>query len=141
MTSKKDSEILMNSILPLAKKMLKEHGEFHPYGGIMLVNGKIIDTGASNNEAFPAGSKLVTILESSFKERLKEGNIKAIGIITNVQVTPPGILEKTDAIQVSLEHCDGYFVNVFYPYHLQNGIEPIYGKIFATKRTPTVFCD
>jgi hypothetical protein len=40
-TPKDDVEKLMNALLPFAEKMLREHGEFYPYGGAMSADGKI----------------------------------------------------------------------------------------------------
>src|SRR5437899_25574 len=42
MNSKKDCEKLMNSVLPLAERMLRDYGEFHPYGGYMKPNGEVV---------------------------------------------------------------------------------------------------
>jgi hypothetical protein len=33
MNHKEDSESLLNAILPLAETMLKQYGEFYPFGG------------------------------------------------------------------------------------------------------------
>src|SRR5437588_13002928 len=38
MNGKKDCERLMNSVLPLAERMLRDYGDFHPYGGYMKPN-------------------------------------------------------------------------------------------------------
>ena len=46
MNSKQDSETLTNAILPLAERMLTEHGEFYPFGGYMKPDGAIVHVGA-----------------------------------------------------------------------------------------------
>lgn len=46
MNPKAEAEKLMNSAMPLAIKMLKEHGEFYPYGATLTIDGRIIDHGA-----------------------------------------------------------------------------------------------
>jgi hypothetical protein len=33
MNAKQESEKLMKAVLPLAEKMLRQYGEFYPYGG------------------------------------------------------------------------------------------------------------
>lgn len=34
MTPKQDCEVLMNELVPFARSMLAEHGEFFPFGAI-----------------------------------------------------------------------------------------------------------
>jgi hypothetical protein len=41
MNGKKECEKLLNALLPLAERMLKEYGEFYPYGGYMKPSGEI----------------------------------------------------------------------------------------------------
>jgi hypothetical protein len=40
-TPKEDAQELLDSVLPLAEQMLKEYGEFYPYGGSMASDGKL----------------------------------------------------------------------------------------------------
>jgi hypothetical protein len=41
-TPKAECETLMNAALPFAEKMLKEHGEFFPYGAALKATGKLL---------------------------------------------------------------------------------------------------
>lgn len=45
MTSKQEVEVLMNSAVVFAKKMLLEHGGFHPYGAYLTAGGAVVDVG------------------------------------------------------------------------------------------------
>jgi hypothetical protein len=56
-TSKRESEMLMNALLPLAEKMLKEYGEFYPYAGCMKLDGSIVDIGATDPDTDRPKSK------------------------------------------------------------------------------------
>ena len=38
---KDEATDLMNMMLPFAEKMLREHGEFYPYGGVMMPDGSM----------------------------------------------------------------------------------------------------
>ena len=64
---KEELDELMNDILPFAKKMLSEHGEFFPYGGAMTTQGEIIHVGASEGDEHPPSQKLLDILIESFE--------------------------------------------------------------------------
>ena len=39
MRAKRNSEKLVNAVLPLAEKMLIQYGEFYPFGGYMKPDG------------------------------------------------------------------------------------------------------
>jgi len=53
----------MNAILPLAEKMLREHGEFYPYGGYMQTSGEIVDVGAGEPDTdYPKSKDLIYVL-------------------------------------------------------------------------------
>lgn len=39
-------------------------------------------------------------------------------LVYDVRVIPPGQSEKTDAIQIDLDHIDGMSVTMFYPYKI-----------------------
>ena len=41
MTPKEECEQLLNAILPFAINQLNKHGEFYPFGAVMLNNGDI----------------------------------------------------------------------------------------------------
>src|SRR5437588_831558 len=62
-TPKEDCEKLMNSLLPFAEKMLREHGEFHPFGGAMKPDGDIVHHGAYTGQELPKGQELVDLLD------------------------------------------------------------------------------
>ena len=65
MTPKDESNKLMNSVTPFAKKMLAEYGEFRPFGGYLKTDGAIVDVAANTNDA-PA-SQAVVLLKSQFQ--------------------------------------------------------------------------
>jgi hypothetical protein len=48
-------------------------------------------------------------------------------------------LEKTDAIQIMLEHSEGEALNAFMPYEKQEQSEISYAPLFATPGEPRVF--
>lgn len=131
MTSKKECEMLMNELLPVAEKMLKQYGEFYPYGGYIELGGNIVHVGAKDSHSdHPKSRDLIRTLEDSFRELAIRGRCKAIAIVFDVTTTLPKSSAKSDAIQVSLEHKDGYSVQVFFPYEVSDG-QLIYKSSFA----------
>ena len=67
---KDDATELLNALLPLAEKLLKEHGEFFPYGGAMLPDGSITMVAASEGMEHPPSQKLIDLLVGSVDAQL-----------------------------------------------------------------------
>ncbi|WFB37506.1 hypothetical protein P3T73_07005 [Kiritimatiellota bacterium B12222] len=131
-TPKEECENLMNEILPFAEKMLREHGEFLPFGGKMITSGEVVHVGASDGREQPPSIDLIKLLRQGFANEAKESKLKATAIVYDVRITPPGMNKKMDAIQIDLNHRDGYSVSVIFPYILKDGqIE--YGDVFASR--------
>jgi hypothetical protein len=138
-SAKGDAELLLDSVLPLAKKMLAESGEFFPYGGALTREGKTVsvagDPGLGNR---PPSERVIDTLERGLKAGVRSGSYRAVAIVVDVRVLPAGAKKRTDAIEVRLEHAEGYCVNYYQPYQRsRDGVQ--FGEPFATQRTGTVF--
>src|SRR5262245_43843972 len=110
-----DLDALMSDLLPFAQRMLAEHGEFYPFGGSITTDGQHVSVGAKGESDMPPSKVLIDILISAFRGQVSEGHIRAAGICYDVRVVPPGQIDKTDAVQLSLER-EGEAVDVFVPY-------------------------
>lgn len=131
----------MNDILPLAQRMLRDYGEFYPYGGVIKSDGEIVHVGAKHPDTdHPKSKDLIDMLRSSFHEMARTGKCRAAAIVFDVRVKLPDSDNKTDAVQVSLDHVDGYSVDIFFPYRIINR-EVVYGKTFSLKGTHNIFGD
>ena len=121
----------MNALLPLAEKMLNQHGEFYPYGGYTKLDGTIVEVGATDPDTdHPKSKDLIYILRGSLQDLAGRNECKAVALVFNVTVRLPHSDRKSDAIQVSVEHSDGYSAEVFFPYQLvENHV--VYGEVFA----------
>jgi hypothetical protein len=135
---KDEATDLMNMLVPFAEKMLREHGEFYPYGGTMMSDGSMTMTGAYNGNEHPNSKDVIDMMVAAFKEEAHAGKYKATGIVYDVRTVPPGATEKTDAIAVRLDHRSGYSVVVMIPYRLAGG-EVIKGAVFAVKGDGAIF--
>lgn len=139
MSGKKDCEELMNALLPLAERMLRDHGEFYPYSGYMRPNGEIVLIGAQDTDTErPKSKDMIYVLRTSLAEMASRGKCKAIGIVLDVRVSTPGTGTKSDAIQLCLEHEDGYSAEVFVPYDFRAG-GVSYRAMFAQQGKNEIF--
>ena len=134
-----DLNALKDSLLPIAKQMLTEHGEFFPFGAFMKVNGEIVDCSAADENEHPPSKKLIDVLTDDFRRRAANKEIRAAGICCDVRVARPGETEKTDAVQFALEHENGEALDVFLPYDLDSSGEVVCGELFATYREKQFF--
>jgi hypothetical protein len=139
MNAKQEAERLMNAMLPLAEKMLRQHGEFYPYGGYIKPDGTIVEVGAAYPDTGrPKSNDLIYILRSSFREMASTNQCKAVAMVFDVAVTLPESDQKSDAIQVCVEHVEGYSAEVFFPYQIVSK-EIVYGKTFAQQGKSDIF--
>ena len=123
--------MLMNAVLPVAEKMLRQFGEFYPYGGCMRSDGTIVHIGAADSDTdHPKSKDLIYLLKTSLREMAKSNRCKAAAIVFDVAVVLPDSGLRGDAIKVCVEHADGYAVEVFFPYRLIDG-EIVYGETYA----------
>ena len=139
MNPKQESERLMNAAFPLAEKMLRDYGEFYPYGAYLRPDGEIVDVGARDPDTqYPKSKDLLYVLRSSFQEMAHTNRCKAVAIVFNIAVNLPESSGKSNAIQVCLDHIGGYSAEVLFPYQIVDG-EVAYGETFAQEGKHEIF--
>ncbi len=127
----KEVEGLVNVLLPIAQKSLATYGEFYPYAGCLTPEGEILQFGAQLKDVErPKSQPLIELLRKHIQAEVDAQRCKASAIIFDVSIVPPGATEKSDAIQVCLDHQDGYSVEVFFPYQINDGAV-VHGKPFS----------
>jgi hypothetical protein len=137
-TPKDEATDLMNMLLPFAEKMLREHGEFYPYGGAMLPDGSMKMLGATDGNEHPNSKDIIDLMVTAFREEARQRKYKATAIVYDVTTLPPGAAEKSDAIAVRLDHEGGYSVVVMIPYHVADG-QLVEGTLFTVKGDGSIF--
>ena len=137
-TPKSQCEDLLNAMLPFAKKMLSEHGEFYPFGASMKPTGEIVQAAVYDGREHPPSEAIIAILRESFRADAANGAIIASATVYDVRTIPPGATSKTDAVAVELDHRDNYSVVVLIPYTLSPGSVQ-FGRSFAQPGTYEIF--
>ena len=119
--------------------MLRENGEFYPYGGYMKPDGTIVEMGAADPDTeHPESKDLIYVLKSSLQELARRRGCKAVAIVFDVTVKLPNSDRKSDAIQVCVEHAEHYAAEVFFPYR-RTKKDVVYGETFAQQGKSEVF--
>lgn len=137
-TPKEQCEELLNAVLPFAEKMLREHGEFFPFGASMKPNGDIALVGAYEGSEQPPSQPLIDLLHQGFREDATKGAIRASATVYDVRVVPPGTSVKTDAVAIELDHRDNYSTVVYFPYTINAG-KVEFQDAFASKGAFAIF--
>lgn len=135
-------DALFNTLLPVAQRLLREYGEFLPFGSIMSSSGEIhLVGGKIEGDDYPTSQPLLDLLTEAFKKQAVKGELRAAGICYDVLTVPPGEDQKRDAICCGLEHYSGETVSVFVPYVKTTASDIQYGEAFAAKRAAQFFCE
>ena len=133
-----DCETLMNSVLPFAKQMLTNHGEFIPFGGAMRATGEFVSVAGYTGEETPRSTDVIRLMKDGFIEAARQGQYKATAVVYDMRVKLPSTGDKSDAIAVSLNHRDSYSVIVILPYKIDSG-KLMLGAAFAQKGEADIF--
>lgn len=137
-SAKADCEALMNWLLPFAKQLLGQHGEFHPYGGAMQTDGNLKSVFGWDGDEHPPAAELIRLIKDGFIACANDGSFKATALVYDVRIALSPNGETSDAIAVSMNHRDNYSVVVLLPYRIDNG-RVIYDQVMARPGEADVF--
>ncbi len=121
-TPREQCEELLQAVMPLADKHLREHGEFYPFGATRSATGKITLVMASKDGSeHPLSAPIITLLRDGFRREAAAQKIVATALVYDVRIVPPGSTQKTDAVAIELDHRDHFSGVMFVPYTIVNG--------------------
>lgn len=138
-TPRDEMDALLDTLLRFAQQMLDKHGEFYPYAAALDSSGELQMVAADPGEERPDSSELIELLYEGLTRQASAGEIRALGVTADVQVSAPDSLEMTDAIKVAIEHASSDPVEVFLPYVKRRFRGAQYGELFAQPGTARVF--
>jgi hypothetical protein len=127
-----------------AKTMLRDAGEFYPFGAAVGSDEKVRAVGVSDGNEHPNSRDLYRILEDALFAGATDGRIVAAAIASNVNIPPEYSAECSDGIRVQLEAGD-YSRYVYFPYRLTKSglfkkkIDVAVFEPFAVERSPSIF--
>jgi hypothetical protein len=134
-----DFEKLLSAVIPIAQRMLKDLGAFIPFGAFITRDGEVQLAGGEGNPSHLETQEIVEMYLEAFREAAADGTFTSTALCVDVRVHIPGKLEKTDAIQIMLEHSGGEALNAFMPYEKHAQSDITYAPLFATPADPRVF--
>jgi len=132
-------EKLLGTVIPIAQQMLKDLGAFIPFGAFTLKDGEVQLAGGEGDASHLDTEEILEMYLDGYRQVAADGSITSTALCVDVRIHIPGQMEKTDAIQIILEHCDGDALSAFMPYQKHEASEITYATIFATPADPRVF--
>lgn len=138
MTPKEQCEVLLDKLLPFAEEQMKNHREFYPFAGVVLMDDSVELTADYDGNEHPESKDVIKDLNQIHKQLAVEGKIKASGIVWNASVASADG-KPSDAIILSLEHKDGYSVMVGEPYKIGFFKNVTFGNLFAMEGKHDIF--
>ncbi|HMG75403.1 MAG TPA: hypothetical protein VK582_18035 [Pyrinomonadaceae bacterium] len=134
-----DFDKLLSAVIPIAQAMLKDHGAFVPFGAFITREGEVQLAGGHGDPSHLETSEIMEMYLDAYREAAGDGSFTSTALCVDVRIQVPGRLEKTDAIQIMLEHSGGEALNAFMPYEKQAESDITYASLFATPADPRVF--
>jgi len=110
---------LLMAALPFAQDCLSKFGEFFPYAVSLTEQGEIVNVAADPGMGDrPPSDTVIQYLEEYAQSR--RDDLRAYAIVVDVRAP-----DRSDGIQVRLQHRDGQSLNVVLPYKVRRrkGVE------------------
>jgi hypothetical protein len=137
MTEKnQDLQILLNMVLPFARPILEEHGEFYPFGAFVDRDGRTQMLSADASTEHPAPVAIVGLLTEALQAKAQRGECRAVAICYNGRTKIQG-KSTTDAIIVHLER-DSLYMEAAVPYTLSEDGSVRYGEVRFSRVAPKI---
>lgn len=118
---REDANDVLNASVSYAKRMLRRHGEFGPFGFMMDQDGNVKMEAIAQQDMPADAAMLLDLLQQQLTERARRGALHAAASASNVTMGKPSDEGYTDAIMLDIEHQSGYCVKAFVPYRITGG--------------------
>ena len=137
--AKSDCEKLLGAMMPFAEQLLREYGEFFPFGVSMSQKGDITMEAVSDSDEHPPAEKLISLVKERFRAGAQSGKLKATGLAYDALTLPPGKQSKQNTVICALDHRDNYSIQVCFPYERDQSSHLAIGPPFAVAGKQEIF--
>ena len=109
---------LLAYCMDFAHTMLKDSGEFFPFGATLSPDGEMATVGGWTGEERPKSQEVYQLLAGAFVAAAQEGRIIGVALAADVIVPDRYNPRTKDALRVQLE-APGFARFIYVPYELQ----------------------
>ena len=117
-TDEKLQEVLTYCI-DFAQLMLRDAGEFYPFGSTVDQSGAVQAVGGHLGEDRPSPRDIYALLVGSFESQAADGTIVAAGLVANVDIPEEYSPTYRDGIRVHIER-SGWARFIYVPYRVSS---------------------
>jgi hypothetical protein len=112
-------DALTRAAVAMARELLRNHGEFAPYGLGLSAGDEVVDLADSMPPDGPRDTG--EALRARLADALKARAVDATAFVYEATLTAPPPGQRGDAIAIQLAHRDGYRAVIVVPYRFQDG--------------------
>ena len=126
---------LTRAVLPMARELLRSHGEFPPFGAGLTASSDVVEVSraeASERDRAWAGDMHASLLRHNLTQAIESGRFEATALVYETKIDLPSGA-RSDAIAVALNHRDRRSTVRFFPYQFR-GAEIEIGKAQTMER-------
>jgi hypothetical protein len=133
-----DVKVLLENAIAVARATLAKEGRFHPFAFFMASDGRVQRVTPKQDVALPSPDEVFALLQAAFRQRAEAGECRAVALVADVVISLPGG-GQGDALQVGVEHRDGYCQDFFHPYEREPDGTLRFGEPLSRRRRGAVF--
>jgi hypothetical protein len=115
----RDAQMLMNVVMDEAQARLRERGRFAPFAACVDAGGQVELMAGAASSAERTAREIVEALEDALRERIRNHGLRSGAVASDVQFGKRNSGELREAVQLHIEHEDGYCVDIYVPYRLR----------------------
>ena len=135
--ARQDYDALLNALMPFAEQMLKQHGEFFPFGAAVNTDGRVTAHATYDGNELPPSEEVIASLTKAFQGEAREGKIRATGICYDGRIVQGD--KKVDAVMITMEHVSGHGTKACVPYTKGWFGKYNFGQMIAGLEKPKIF--
>jgi hypothetical protein len=108
---------LLAYCMDFAQTMLRDSGEFYPFGAVLSPEGEVVAVGGDDGNEHPKPQEVYHLLTRAFVSEAESGKIFGAALAANVNVPEQYESRSRDALRVRLE-TEGFACLVYVPYEI-----------------------
>ena len=109
---------LLSYCIEFAQVMLKDSGEFYPFGASLSLDGKVAAVGGDDGNERPNPQDIYQLLARGFVSEASGGRVSGVALAANVDVPEQYKSPSKDALRVHLESV-GFARYIYVPYEIE----------------------
>ena len=119
--TREQCEALTHAAVAMAQELLRNHGEFPPYGLGLSAGDEVVELGEGGAQEGMRAADASDALRAKLADALKAHAVQATALVYEAALLMPPSEARGEAIAIQLAHRDGYRAVIVVPYRFQGG--------------------